>query len=170
MNLPKWLKQLFESKSPQSIMERLEGLIPPVKLIQDSYKVDISIAEAGREAMLAVEKLMKETQRLIAKTIAQQEQSIEIQNLLVEQQEITASIIDVQYYKGLDAETIILNLREWLLGDERTIAWILENVFIPAFVNGFAMQSERRQRILFNGLSAAVNLLKRLDGVLLEPE
>jgi hypothetical protein len=159
-----------KTKHHQSIMERLEGLIPPVEVIRDSYKIDRSIAEAGREAMLAVEKLMKETERLVSKTLAQQKQSIEVQDLLLEQQEITGNIIDVQYYKSLDAETVIMNLREWMLGDDKTVAWFLENVLVPAWVNGFAQQTEARQRKLFNGLSVAVNLLKRLDGILVEPE
>lgn len=173
-----FLRQLSEllgienpkTSHPKSIMERLEGLIPPVEVIRDSYKVDRSIAEAGREAMLAVEKLMKEVDRLVSKTLAQQKQSIEAQDLLIEQQEITGDIIDVQYYKSLDAETIINNLREWLLGDDLTITWMLENVLIPTFATAFAKQTAARQRKLFSGLRVAVNVLQKLDGVLAEPQ
>jgi len=158
-----WLKRLLTKPPQQSIMERLEGLIPPVEKIRDSYKVDQRIAEEIHKEMVAIEERM-------TKSLEQQRQNIKVSELLIEQQEITSDIIETQYYKSLDAETIIINLREWLLSDDKTIAWILENVFIPAFVNGFAMQSEKRQRVLFNGLSVAVNLLKRLDGVLLDPE
>ncbi len=168
----KWFKKLpiLKVSRPQSIMERLEGLIPDLGEIKAAYKVDTNIAEAGREALLAVDHLLKETERALAKAMERQQQAIEVSDLQLEQQAITGSIIDVQYYKSLDAETIIMNLREWLLGDDLTIAWMLENVLIPAFTSAFAKQSEARQRKLFSGLRVAINVLQKLDGVLLEPE
>lgn len=175
----KWLKSLigtpeYEGKPTyppeKSIMERLEGLIPPVDKIRDSYNVDRRIAEAAHKAMLSVEELVKETSELIKETLREQKKAIDAQELLLDQQEVTAGIIDVQYYKSIDAETIIQNLREWMFGDPRTIAWFLENVLIPAFTNAFAQQTAARQRKLFNGLRVAVNVLQKLDGILLEPQ
>lgn len=174
-NALKWLKEQLgiekpKTAEPQSIMERLEGLIPDIGKIKEAYKVDTSIAEAGREALLAVDKLLKETEKALTKALAKQQQAIEVSDLQIEQQAITSKEIDIQYYKSLDAETIIMNLREWMFGDPKTIAWFLEHVLIPAWANGFAQQSEARQRKLFNGLRVAVNVLQKLDGILLEPE
>jgi hypothetical protein len=171
-NILNWLKWLaFSKPNPeQSIMERLEDLIPDLGKIKASYKVDTSIAEAGREALLAVDKLLKETEKALTKAMARQQQAIDVSDLQIEQQIITSDIIDVQYYKSLDAETIIKNLREWMFGDEKTISWFLENVLIPAFTTAFSQQTEARQRKLFNGLRMAVNVLQKLDGILLEPE
>jgi len=147
---------------PKSIMERLEGLIPPVEKIRDSYKVDQQVAEAGHRAMVAVEEM-------ILATLIEQRQSIRVQELLIEQQVATGDIIDVQHYKALDAETIINNLREWLLGDDLTIAWMLENGLVPAFGRAFARQTPERQRTLFAELRVAVNSLQKIDGMLAEP-
>jgi hypothetical protein len=149
-------------------MERLEDLIPPVGLIRDSHGVDQRVAEVAHTAMLAVDALVKEIGELVKVTLKEQSTAIEASELLLDQQAITGDIIDVQYYKSLDAETIITNLREWLLKDDVTIAWMLENVMIPAFTLAFAKQSESRQRKLFSGLRVAVNYLQKLDGVLLE--
>lgn len=173
-NALKWLKEQLgiekpKTAHPKSIVERLEGLVPNVELIRNSYKVDTSIAEAGREAMLAVEKLLKETERALTKAISSQQQAMDVQDLQTEQQEITANIIEVQFHKQLDAETIANNLREWLLGDDITIAWLLENCLIPAFGLAFAKQDPERQRKLFAGLRVAANALQKLDGILMGP-
>jgi hypothetical protein len=172
MTTPKWLKTIkLWTRKPKSksIMERLEDLIPPVGKIRDSYGVDQRVAEAAHTAMLSVDALVKEIGVLVNATIEKQGEAIEASGLLLEQQVLTGAEIDVQYYKSLDAETIITNLREWLLKDDVTIAWMLENVMIPAFTLAFAKQSESRQRKLFSGLRVAVNYLQKLDGVLLEP-
>lgn len=175
----KWLKTFIGVRieddmpltiPPKSIMERLENLLPDVDSIRNSYKVDTSIAEAAREAMLAVERLLKETERALAKAMSSQQTAIKAQDLLSDQQEVTGAIIEFQHYKKLDAETIIINLREWLLGDDLTISWMLENVLIPAFTLAFARQTESRQRKLFNSLRVAVNVLQKLDGILQEPD
>ena len=161
----KWLKRLvgvIAPSKPQSIIERLEGLIPPVEKIRDSYKVDRQIALEIHKEMLAIEER-------IWKTLKDQQQAIAVQELLIEQQDITGDIIEVQYYKSLDAETIINNLREWLLGDDLTIGWMLENALVPAFGRGFAKQKPERQRALFSELRVAVNILQKIDGMLTEP-
>lgn len=164
----KWLKELLgiekpRTVQPKSIMERLEGLIPPIEKIRDSYQVDQDVAEAGHRAMLAVE-------QMILATLREQQQNIKVQELLLDQQEVTSGIIDVMHYKTLDAETIIINLREWLLGDDLTIGWILENAIVPAFGSAFAKQEPERQRALFAGLRVAVTALQKLDGMLVEPK
>lgn len=169
-----WLEKLLRRDKiavdqDKSIMERLELLIPNVVEIRDLYNVDRTLAEVASEALLAVTKLLKETDRALAKAMARQQQAVAAQGLLLEQQEITGDAIDIQSAKQLDVETIAQNFREWLIRDDLTIAWMLDNVVVPAFARAWAMQSERRQRLLFNTLSVAVNQLKKLDGILLEP-
>lgn len=165
-----WLRELFRIEVPravarsESIVERLEGLIPPVDLIERSYKVDRRIAAAGHKVMLATEELIKAS-------LKKQQQAIEVSELLLDQQEATSDIIDTQVNKQLNAETIIQNFRIFLTEDELTIQWILEHIFKPAlFAAAFGNLDESRQRELFNALSRTVNSLQRKDGMLAEPE
>lgn len=164
----KWLKEQLgiekpRTAHPKSMAERLEGLIIPVELIRKSYEVDMDVAEAGHKILLATEVLIKAS-------LKKQQAAIEASELLLDQQGVTSGIIDTQYYRSLDVETIIINFRKWLLGDDLTIAWVLENAIVPAFASAFAKQTESRQRKLFNGLRVAVNVLQKLDGILLEPQ
>lgn len=162
-----WIRRIYkqwtkETRSDKSIVERLEGLIIPVDIIQRRYKVERDVADAGHQILLA-------TERLIKASLKKQQEAIEASEQLLGKQEETATIIDFQVAKQLDAETIIINFREWLLGDDITIAWMLENALIPAFTTAFSKQSESRQRKLFAGLRRAVNALQKLDGILLQP-
>lgn len=165
-----WLKSalgvegtLDRSTHPKSIMERLEGLIPPVELIQKSYKVDTEVAEAGHQIMLAAEKLM-------VATLKKQQKAIEASELLLDQQEATAGIIDTQVNKQFNAETIIQNFKIFLTEDELTIQWILEHIIKPSLFSGaFGKLEEGKQRELFNALRTTVNKLQKKDGMLAEP-
>jgi len=164
-NVLGWIKRLVgvvTPSKPKSIMERLESLIPPVEKIRDSYKVDQRIAEEIHKEMLIIEDRMRIN-------LEEQRQNVKVSELLLEQQAATGDIIEAQYYKSLDAETIINNLREWLLGDDLTIGWMLENSLIPAFGRGFAKQKPERQRALFAQLRIAANHLQKIDGMLIEP-
>jgi hypothetical protein len=169
VNMINWIKERLglevpPTAHPQSIIERLEGLIPPVADIEKSYKIDRRIAKALRKAMLAIEELMKET-------LQQQQQAMEVQGLQMEQQEATAGIIEAQVHKAADAQTIIQNFRIFLTEDEKTIEWILQNIIEPSvFASGFGRLDAKRQRELFNSLQKTVNDLQRTDsGMLAEP-
>jgi hypothetical protein len=164
-----WLKEMLGLKAlkpahPQSIIERLEGLVPPVHLIEKSYNVDREVAEASHTLMLAAETLM-------VISLKKQQKAIEASQLLLDQQEVTANIIEDQVYKAADAQTIINNFRIFLTEDEATIAWILKHIIAPSiFAGGFGKQDAKRQRELFNALQKTVNDLQRTDsGLLVEP-
>lgn len=148
---------------PKSIVERLEGLIPPVDLIEKSYKVDRHIAEAHHDLLLAAEKLT-------VATLKKQQHAIETSELLLDQQAVTADVIDIQVNKQLNAETIIQNFRIFLTEDEATVTWILEHLIEPAlFGASFANLEPGWQRKLFNSLRTTVNSLQKEHGMLVEP-
>lgn len=163
-----WLKEMMglekpQTSHPRSIVERLEGLIPPVEKICEYYKVDKQIAEEIRKDMMVIEKRMREN-------LERQQQAIVAQELLIEQQDVTSAEIDVQVNKQLNAETIIQNFRIFLTEDELTIQWILEHIIKPGlFGAAFGNLEPERQRALFNSLRTTVNSLQKEHGMLVEP-
>lgn len=167
-NALNWLKELLgiekpKTAHPKSIVERLEGLIIPVELIQKSYKVDREVADAGHQILLATEKLIKAS-------LKKQQDAIEASELLLDQQDATGDIIDIQVDKAANVETIVRNFRIFLTEDELTITWILENIIDPAlFGTSFGKVESERQRELFNSLRTTVNSLQKEHGMLAEP-
>lgn len=167
-NALKWLKELLGIENPRtphskSIVERLEGLIIPVELIQKSYKVDREVADAGHQILLATEKLIKAS-------LKKQQDAIEASELLLDQQDATGDIIDTQVYRAADVKTLVWNFKIFLTEDEQTITWILENVIEPAvFAAAFGNLEPGWQRQLFNSLRTTVNSLQKEHGMLVEP-
>lgn len=164
----KWLQELIGGvgtpSKPKSIVERLEGLIPLVDKIADSYKIDKRIAREVYKEMLAIEERTW-------KALKDQQRAITVQELLIEQQETTTGIIETQVNKQLNAQTIIQNFRIFLTEDELTIQWILEHIINPGlFGAAFGNLEPRRQRELFNSLRTTVNALQKEHGMLVEPK
>lgn len=164
----KWLKEMLglekpETARPKSIIERLEGLIIPVDLIQKSYKVDREVADAGHQILLATEKLIKAS-------LKKQQDAIQASELLLDQQGATSDIIDTQVYRVADVKTLVWNFKIFLTEDEATITWILEHIIEPAlFGASFANLEPGWQRKLFNSLRTTVNSLQKEHGMLVEP-
>lgn len=139
-------------KKQETILKRLDDLIPDIDSIAHAYGIDQRRAKR-------IYASMKILLGLFGELISEQVEYIE-------GQEVTSRLIERQLGRERDARTILGNIDVFLSGESASIQYILEQVFVPVFAEAFGRLEPERQRALFASLREAVNSLQKQDGIL----